>query len=871
MDAPATATERPAPPPPKPARLGLGLRIFLLVSLLIFLAVAASVAFTWYLADRIARQEIAESLEADVAIRETADLDRYDRFQAYASLFIADANVQAYVAESVAQDQTASLLDLLLERQEDLGFDFAILLDPAGAVLARTDRLADAGVDLSSRPLVAAALEGYQAAGVWSEGGRLYHAVAIPVAQGFDLLGFFVAAFRIDDRAAREAQRITGSHIVLMGLAEDSFRVVGSTLETAPTSLLSAAFGARPAIFVTVANGSEMFPVEVTLSGKPWIAHVAPLRDAAGGAVGAAVSLASLEEELAPYRRIELALILSGLGALLVAFGLTYAMAGRILRPIRRLVAAADAAREGDYSQRIEVERVDEIGKLGLALDHLLSDLRDKRDMELYVAELSRNLPAAGAGETEAAPAEISEMSLLGIEFRRHGAANTAPGGSAERALAELETDFRRAAEEVGKRGGRILGRSGHRLLAGFDRAEHTRSALGAASHLLLAAAGSPHPPLLAVASGHAAVRFQSPEDGQARAVGRPLQVLESLLREGSSGEILVSDGVFGEVGPSLSASGIGLTERRGLVTPIRFYSLDAASARQLASQQAASGDLSPLLTPLSPGTVIAGRFEVLSRLGSGGMGVVYKARDRELDDVVALKILRLGRFEGPEKTAALKQELKLARQITHPNVLRVFDLGQIDGVPFVSMEYVRGLTMRDLLDHATEVPYSAALRISRQVCQGLAAVHEAGIIHRDIKPENVLLDPSGNVRLMDFGIAERLGGRAPAAEGMVRGTPRYLAPEQILGKEFDTRADIFACGVLFYELFTGRLPFPDSRNPAAVIQATLDVNPPPPHEHRAGIPPALDEILLRCLRKDPRGRYRDARELLVAFEGLTP
>jgi serine/threonine-protein kinase len=123
----------------------------------------------------------------------------------------------------------------------------------------------------------------------------------------------------------------------------------------------------------------------------------------------------------------------------------------------------------------------------------------------------------------------------------------------------------------------------------------------------------------------------------------------------------------------------------------------------------------------------------------------------------------------------------------------------------------------------------------------------------------------------MDFGIAERLGGRAPAAEGMVRGTPRYLAPEQILGKEFDTRADIFACGVLFYELFTGRLPFPDSRNPAAVIQATLDVDPPPPHEHRAGIPPALDEILLRCLRKDPRGRYRDARELLVAFEGLTP
>jgi eukaryotic-like serine/threonine-protein kinase len=874
MDAPVTATERqplPSPSTPRPARLGLGLRIFLLVSLLILLAVASSVAFTWFLADRIAREEISQHLETEAAIREAADFDRYDRFQLLASLFVADANLQAYIAESVAQDQTASLLDLLLERQEELGFDFAILLDPSGVVLARTDRLDDGGVDLSSRPLVAEALESYQAAGVWSEGGRLYHAVAIPVAQGFDLLGFFVAAFRIDDAAAREARRITGSEAALFGLSDDGFRVIGSTFEPAPTALLAAALDARRAIYVTVAGGSEVFPVEVRLSGKPWIAHVAPLTDATGQPVGAAVALASLDEELAPYRRIEWVLILSGLGAVFVAFLLTYAMAGRILRPIRRLVAAANAARGGDYDQRIAVERHDEVGQLGLALDHLLSDLREKRDMETYVAELSRNLPAAaGAGETEPVPAEIAEMTLLAVEFRRHAAADTGPSANAARALADLDTDVRRAREEVGRRGGRVLGLSGHRVLAGFERAEHTRAALATASQLLLAAAGSPHPPVLAVAAGSAAVRLQGIDDGWARAVGRPLQILESLMREGSSGEILIADRVFEEIGPSLAASGIVLAERRGLVTPIRFFALDAAAARQMASDQEITGELSPVLTPLSPGAVVAGRFEVLSRLGAGGMGVVYKARDRELEDVVALKILRLGRFEGPEKTEALKQELKLARRITHPNVLRVFDLGQIEGVPFVSMEYVRGLTMRDLLDHATEVPYSAALRIGRQVCQGLAAVHAAGIIHRDMKPENILLDPSGNVRLMDFGIAQRLG-QSESDGGMVRGTPRYLAPEQILGQDFDTRADIFACGVLFFELFTGRLPFPDSRNPAEVIQATLDLNPPAPSTYRPDIPARLDEILLRCLRKAPSERYRDASELLAAFEGLTP
>jgi len=864
----ATATTEPAAPP-KPARLKLGARIFLLASLLILLAVAAAVAVTWYLADRIAREEIAQRLAGNAAVRQVAEQDRYDRLHLVASLFVADANLQAYVAESVAQDQTASLLDLLAERQEDLGFDFAILLDPLGRVLARTDQLDATGSDLSQRPLVAEALTNYQAAGVWSEGRRLYHAVAIPIAQGFDLLGFFVSAYRIDDLTAQDAQRITGAEIVLFGLGDGELEVIGTTLAVAPASRLAETIRQRPALRADVAAGTPMTWAEVELARGRWLAQIEPLADAAGSPVGAAVSLASLDRELAPFRRIELALILSGLLAVLLAAALTYAMAGRILRPIRRLVTAANAARRGEYDQRIAVERLDEIGHLALTLDHLLGDLREKRDMEAYVAELSRNLPdSAGAGETAPAPAEVVELTLLAAEFRRHAAADTAPGSDAERALDALDADLRRATEVATRRGGRVLGRAGHRLLVAFERGDHARLALGAATEIHRATGA--HPPAMALVSGRVAARLLAPDDGRARAVGQPLQRLESLLREAEPEEIVIGDEVHAAIAGTLREQAIVARERRGLLTPLRFHALDRVAIHSLATPSGSTAELSPLLTPLEPGAVVAGRFEILSRLGEGGMGVVYKARDRELDDVVALKLLRLGRFGGDAKVAALKQELKLARRITHPNVLRLFDLGEVEGVPFISMEYVRGLTMRDLLDHSTRVPYSAALRLARQVCRGLDAVHSAGVIHRDMKPENILLEPNGNARLMDFGIAQPLA-EAAGAGGTVLGTPRYLAPEQIQGEEIDTRADVYACGVLFYELFTGKLPLPAAANPGEELRTTLTATPTPPREHRPELPQALELILLRCLEKAPKRRYRDAAELLAAFEGLAP
>jgi serine/threonine-protein kinase len=218
-----------------------------------------------------------------------------------------------------------------------------------------------------------------------------------------------------------------------------------------------------------------------------------------------------------------------------------------------------------------------------------------------------------------------------------------------------------------------------------------------------------------------------------------------------------------------------------------------------------------------------------------------------------------------------LKSELKLARKITHPNILRTFDFGEIDGNPFISMEYVRGLTLRAMLERSGRLPYSAGLRLARQLTSGLAAAHSQSIIHRDIKPENIILDSQGNAKLMDFGLARPVTRMTPGQTqaGFIVGTPHYLAPEQLEGKEPDQRADVYACGVVLFEVFTGRLPF-GGNNLMEIISKHLREAPAAPHEFWPEIPPALEQLLLRCLEKSPAARYADAAALIAELDKLT-
>ncbi len=275
-------------------------------------------------------------------------------------------------------------------------------------------------------------------------------------------------------------------------------------------------------------------------------------------------------------------------------------------------------------------------------------------------------------------------------------------------------------------------------------------------------------------------------------------------------------------------------------------------------------------LVGFGAGSLFGSRFEILGVLGSGGMGRVFKARDRELDDVVALKMLKPEVAGDRVLVERLKSELKLARKITHPNVLRTFDFGEIDGVPYISMEYVRGLTLRSMLEQSGRLPYTAGLRLSKQLLSGLAAAHALAILHRDIKPENVILDSTGDAKLMDFGLArpvERVE-KGQTQAGFIVGTPHYLAPEQLQGLDAGPSADVYACGVVLYEIFTGHLPL-GGETAMEILRQHLQEPPVDPRTYWPEMPAPLQAALLRCLEKNPGARFANASALLAEIERL--
>jgi eukaryotic-like serine/threonine-protein kinase len=267
-------------------------------------------------------------------------------------------------------------------------------------------------------------------------------------------------------------------------------------------------------------------------------------------------------------------------------------------------------------------------------------------------------------------------------------------------------------------------------------------------------------------------------------------------------------------------------------------------------------------------GSVFAARYEILSVLGTGGMGIVYKARDLELDDLVAIKMLR---GQGLSTDSALlerfKREIRLARRITHPNVLRTHDLGESNGWRFLSMELVEGITLKQLIEAEQILPTAVGLRIAKQISAGLAAAHEAGVIHRDVKSQNILIEPAGGLKILDFGIARLTGDRE--AGPTVFGTPDYMSPEQVRGLPLDCRSDIYSTGVVVYELFTGSLPF-EGDSPLAVVLKHLEDTAPQPRSKNPWIDPRIAAILARCLEKEPAARFQTMNDLFEALASVT-
>jgi len=244
-------------------------------------------------------------------------------------------------------------------------------------------------------------------------------------------------------------------------------------------------------------------------------------------------------------------------------------------------------------------------------------------------------------------------------------------------------------------------------------------------------------------------------------------------------------------------------------------------------------------------------------------MGMVYKARDRELAEDIAIKMLR-GDAMGDDPTVVerFKTEIRLARRISHRNVVRTHDLGESGGAYYVTMEYVEGITVRDLIDMRGHLSVPSTLGIAQQLAASLQVAHEQGVIHRDIKPQNMLLDADGVLKVMDFGIARLTqSGSTLTQAGMVIGTPAYMSPEQLLAEDVDARSDLYAAGVVLYECLTGVLPF-EAASPIALIAKVLHTVPAPPADRNGSVPLPLSGLVMRLLDKEPGGRPGSAREL---------
>jgi tetratricopeptide (TPR) repeat protein/predicted Ser/Thr protein kinase len=263
----------------------------------------------------------------------------------------------------------------------------------------------------------------------------------------------------------------------------------------------------------------------------------------------------------------------------------------------------------------------------------------------------------------------------------------------------------------------------------------------------------------------------------------------------------------------------------------------------------------------LAPGRVIGERYEILQLLGEGGMGAVFKAMDRQLDRHVALKIIRPELAGSPNVLRRFKQELLLARQVTHRNVIRIFDLGVADGLHFITMDFVQGRDLNHLLEERKFAP-EETVKIVRQVAEALDAAHAESVIHRDLKPHNIMVTDNGKVYVMDFGLARSVENSGLTRTGALLGTPTYMSPEQAKGAAIDTRSDLFALGVIFYEMLTGVIPFKADTVLASLLKRTQEP-PPPPAEVNPAIPAVLSGIVMRCLAIDPANRYQTAAELL--------
>jgi len=851
------------------SRISLQAKIFVYSVVLVVGLVGAVLIFSYLSASRLASDSLDRALQTTRSLYANLEADRLEKLELVNSLVAESPIFKAIVAEADA----ATALDSAREMLQQVGSDFMIITDSEGVVLARTDLPGRAGEDASEIPLIRLALEGESAGGVWREGERLDHVVAVPLTVGPTILGSVTSGYEIGDYLAQDIKRFAGCEVVFFAGEGGDLQLAGSTL--AENSLAFRDWLAERDM------AGEATDLQMELGGETYQATLVPLETIGGEVEGVFAALRSRDRELSAFRAFQRSVLWVGMLTLGLAVLASFIVSRGIARPIKKLVTVTDRIREGDYRSEIEVETGDEIGALASSFRALVGELREKALMEKYISRSAAEM-IQKTDRPESALSRREPVTVLFSDLRAFAAFGEQ--AKPREVLSQVNHSLEKEAELVERYRGQVDKFVGDRMMAVFKGPDMVWSAVRCANAIRQyleeerSEGTAPFLPSIGVSTGDAVFgNVGTSERLDFTLLGTVVHVAARLCDEALPGNILLSEEAYQIVRDRVSAELSAPLPVHGLASPVAVYAVSGGTTRQPAMgtgglaatggaadrTQSLVGAPSLSASDIHPGYVLAGRYEIQRVLGAGGMGVVFQARDRELDEPVALKVLR-PEIASTDATILdrFKQEIRVARRVTHRNVVRTYDLGEEAGLKFITMEFVQGITLKQLVQGKGALPLEVGLRIAKQTCAGLTAAHEQGVVHRDVKPQNIILTPNSEVKIMDFGIARPLNVQGVTATGLVIGTPQYMSPEQAQGKQdVDERSDIYSTGVVFYEMFTGVLPF-RADTPLAIAMKHVQEEPVPPRSVLATIPEPLDAVILRCLKKDRADRYQKMVDL---------
>ena len=767
----------------KKAGTSLGLAIFFVIALLVVLIAASALAAT-FVGAGLARDAISTELRRVNAAQAVLNHQRLRRLElANRILTSEDWVVRSLTGASAGTDDATELRTRLEEFREEQGLDLVIFCDPQGVVVFRSgsSEKPAMGEDLSPNPLLPAAEEGSVSpmkttTGLWALDGDLRHTVIAPLVRNFKLVGYVGVASSIAPMAD-ELRRTTGAQVVILYNSETGPTVIASALDSARPDAVVMALRSEAQGLGRVRRGETEPAASLEIDQAPWLAFLSPLRDAADQPQGATVGLVPVGGRLLIYRQMQLLLGGVSAGALVVALLVSLAMGRRVLAPVNQLATALNQIRDGVYDAQLPRAKGN-FAPLVEPIRLLARKLGDQQMLEDYLAQRGRELPEPARDESKSPPV-ARQLALVGVEMQRF--ANPKIGYDPEENIGRFARDLRRISAAVASRQGTLEAVYGHRLLALFDGEGHSTRALAAATEILLIlttrenAFDEPVAPVIGLNKGPVvtgSVRRGARID--MAVAGLAVQQLDSLMREAVPGELYLAKPFAEEIYPTLKGAGHDVQAQRGVLSPAPLYKLAAAAAQSFTGATAPAVEPHGVeenlsLSDVVPGEVLGGRFEVLAELGSGPTGAAFKCRDNDRADFVKLKVLRPELVADTARLERMRESLEMARMIAHPNVLGVLDFGQAGGLAYVSTIFVKGTPLAFFAADGQPMPLSPAFLLARQIAEGMRLAHRQKLVHGGLKPENVLIEPGGQVKVMDFAMGaalspEQLGSAPPGS-----------------------------------------------------------------------------------------------------------